>query len=555
MDKPADTRIGRNALVSGAIPRLARKVREGLIAAAILTGPTQGQAQETLPVLAEIGPWPVLSYPIAFAGRLWMVNSVKGRNHNSADVYSYHPGDGDLRYERHLFSQDAGQPAVAGGLLYWPFEDSRFSLGWGHFMVTDGVRWQYRTIPTARSFHTHAMTEAGGRLVAATSAWRAGLQASADGGATWRQVYDHPTPNRQVSRIIDLAGVRDLAIGYLIQRDRRQLLRLDGDSVEGLPGWPEDRSVFGLTATADRLYAGVREDRGIAIWTSDGRTSHRLSGPREGWRIRDLSTANGALWALSATAGGGQVWRSESGKDWRIIHEVVGGDPLDMAVVGGRIFVTGAGEDGRGILWGPKPDGMTATLTAARLEPSPQPSAEVDWAEAGRNLDALFADPASYGRHGADLRDAVYSYAAANPPPRFFADRLEGLLPDHPIDLIGGQVTVPAADLGRWILLWGMTVSGSGEVPKSLLSEPWSAPPNPSEKYFAAPPAAMWAAATIGQLNHDTIESLIRRLGRMDEPRWLHGDAVGALSALTDRGFGYDAGAWRAWWENPTNPG
>lgn len=60
---------------------------------------------------------------------------------------------------------------VADGLLYWPFEDSRTSLGFGHFMVTDGTRWQLGTIPTAQTFHTPAMAAPDGHLIAATSAW------------------------------------------------------------------------------------------------------------------------------------------------------------------------------------------------------------------------------------------------------------------------------------------------------------------------------------------------------------------------------------------------
>ena len=86
----------------------------GLLAfslAAPLFRPTY--AQEVLPDLARVGPWPVASEPIAFRGRVWFANSVKGRNHNSADLYSYDPATGALRYERHLFSQDAGQPLVA----------------------------------------------------------------------------------------------------------------------------------------------------------------------------------------------------------------------------------------------------------------------------------------------------------------------------------------------------------------------------------------------------------------------------------------------------------
>ena len=122
---------------------------------------------ELLPVVARVGPWPVASRLIRYGGRIWLANSVKGVNHNSADLYSYDPVSGRLRYERHLYSQDAGYPLVFGGLLYWPFEDSRYSLGWGHFMATNGRRWRLGTIPSARSFHVHALTIFEGALLAA----------------------------------------------------------------------------------------------------------------------------------------------------------------------------------------------------------------------------------------------------------------------------------------------------------------------------------------------------------------------------------------------------
>lgn len=35
-----------------------------------------------------------------------------------------------------LFSQDAGNPVVYNGLLYWPFEDPRRSAGTVEFAVT-----------------------------------------------------------------------------------------------------------------------------------------------------------------------------------------------------------------------------------------------------------------------------------------------------------------------------------------------------------------------------------------------------------------------------------
>ena len=54
---------------------------------------------------------------------------------------------GRTRYEKHFFSQDAGTPTIAGGLLYWPYEDGRFSAGRGEYMVTNGRDWQWRTFP------------------------------------------------------------------------------------------------------------------------------------------------------------------------------------------------------------------------------------------------------------------------------------------------------------------------------------------------------------------------------------------------------------------------
>jgi hypothetical protein len=66
------------------------------------------------------------------------VNSRKYVNHNSADVWSYDPATATSRYERHSLSQNSGDPIVHDGLLYWPFEDSRFSPG----RRCDDVRWQ-----------------------------------------------------------------------------------------------------------------------------------------------------------------------------------------------------------------------------------------------------------------------------------------------------------------------------------------------------------------------------------------------------------------------------
>ena len=61
-----------------------------------------------------------------YGPRIWFANSELFRNHNAADIYSYDPATGALRYERALFSQGAGRPLVAGRLLYWGKADLDF---------------------------------------------------------------------------------------------------------------------------------------------------------------------------------------------------------------------------------------------------------------------------------------------------------------------------------------------------------------------------------------------------------------------------------------------
>ena len=503
-------------------------------------------AQEELPIVARVGPWPVISQLVGYGERLWFANSVKGRNHNSADIYSYDPISGEVRYERHLFSQDAGDPLVAGGLLYWPFEDSRFSLGWGEFLVTDGRDWRWGRIPSARSFHTHALAAAGGVLVAATSAWRAGLQVSEDAGRSWRQIYDHPTPERRVSRIVSLAAVGDRVFGVLVTRRGQRLLILEGETVSEVPDWPRNRPILGLAPFRGRLYGLVQEADGVAPLLSDGAASRRLAAPRADWPVIDLAADGDGLWALSVDQDGGRLWFSREGARWAAAGRLAGGRPHELAVYGGRVYVSGAGADGRGILWGPPPPSPAEPRAeiATPLWRSPHHADDrIDPAP----IDRVLLDPASY-RDRTLLRDLLHRAARGRLPPDFFAERLAWPLPDARQSLIGGNVEVPAATLGRWLLLWGLAVAGEGRVPTRLLAEPWAEPANRSEKYFAAPPAAMWAAGLIGQDDRATLDALVGRLARPDEPLWLQGEAVGALSALTDRRFGYDPAAWRAWW-------
>ena len=141
---------------------------------------------DTLKALAHIGPWPVASQLIGYQNRLWFATSVKGVNHNSADLWSLDTATGDSRYERYLFSQDVGIPTVYQDLLYWPYEDMRDGSGWGAASVSDGTRWSRIHVPTLRAFHLHSLRQWKGMLVGTTAAYTAGLHLSTDNGSTWR---------------------------------------------------------------------------------------------------------------------------------------------------------------------------------------------------------------------------------------------------------------------------------------------------------------------------------------------------------------------------------
>ncbi len=142
-----------------------RRHRSSVVALAAVLGclATEASAVE-LRLLAQPGPWPAVHALIGYGERLWFSSGVLYENANGADVYSYDPRSGEARYEAHLFSQAAGDPAVVNGVLYWPSEDPRSSTGRGEFMVTDGDRWTWHFLPQGQAFHVHAMAGQGDAL-------------------------------------------------------------------------------------------------------------------------------------------------------------------------------------------------------------------------------------------------------------------------------------------------------------------------------------------------------------------------------------------------------
>ncbi len=514
-------------------------------------------ADAPLSRLAEIGPWPAVSAMIGYRGRLWFANSVKYRNHNSADLYSYDPATGKTRYEAHLFSQDAGEPTIQRGLLYWPFEDPRGSVGRGEFMVTNAKGWRWGFLPEGFAFHIHAMAAHKGALYAATSAWRAGLQRSTDGGVSWKVLYNHGNPRTQISRIVALvsAGGELYAGLYARYRVGVSLLRLEGDTLRPVSGWPKGIGAQPLAEWRGWLYAVNEAPGDRALYRVKGGRIERIKA-FDGRFVRDVAGAGEALWAVTSYRGGGALWRSGDGVAWRKVQDFTGDRPVDIAGYGGHIYVGVIGRNGKGALFG-----LKARQPATAIAPAPvltrrfgkRPAAPPT-ALLGR-LDRLLADPRNYRNQGPEIVKALRTLALYRSPAvgRALAERLGRPYPGAMQQLFGGQSSAPSAQVARWYLLWGLAMNGRGRVPAKLIAGPWNIKRNGAEKYLAAPPAAAWAAARLGQRDPATIGALVARLGRTGDPDWLEGDIVGALSTLTGQRFAYDRTAWRRWWRAQQN--
>lgn len=514
-------------------------------------------AADKLVVLKDGLHWPHVSSLIGYADRMWFVNSRKYVNHNSADIWSYDPATGTSRYERHLLSQDAGDPAVHDGLLYWPFEDSRFSPGRGEFMITNGRDWRWGLLPQGRAFHVHAMASSGGMLYAAPSAWVARLQRSADGGSNWELLYEHPTPDRRVSRITALADFRGTLYGGLVAWYRStgaKLLRWDGATFRQVRGWPEGSAVPRLQSFGGWLYGVNIAKDATSLWRTDGEKTEEVK-QFAGRPIRGLAAGPKALWLITGSGEIGELWRSENGIGWMQAQTFPGIRLHGLGMYRGQIYIGGASQNG-GVLLGPartvgapnraapphRPKSLPRPLPRARPLPADDPAQHLN------NLQAALRNPAGYGR-GLRIRFGPLALSGDPGIGKALGGMLAGTFPDAEATMFGSR-RFPAPKMARWYILWAMAHNGHGRVPVELISAPWDAPANRAEKYFESPPAAAWAAAELGQNDDETIGALIARLDRPGDPDWLKGDMIGALTVLTGRRFAYDIAAWRRWWTN-----
>lgn len=524
-------------------------LRRCLLVALLHVLPWAGAHAETLPVLAEIGPWPAMSNLIAFKGRVWFVNSVGYPDHNSADVYSYDPRSGEVSFARSLFSQDAGRPAINRGLLYWLHEDPRSSQGWGEIAATDGENWRLLVVRSDEpTFHVPALASAGSRLFAAISAWVAGLDMSDDGGLTWRRIHRRRSPAGGIARILDVASDGRHVYGPALPwtadgPPERLLLRADGEGVSEVAGWPPG-VVTSLAAFWGRLYGTV----GGTVWQAAQHSSERVYGDGEHSFVR-LAADGTALYGLVQQDGRAEVLKGPAGRHWSRFAAFSGGEAEDILAHNGALFVGGRGSGGSGVLWGtPEAVADPAAAEASGRPDMEQPSVRINWKAAAAVLDDALRTPTNYASHGRPLRDVVSPWLHADPSDDFFSRRLDGPFPPGEVKIFGGQRDVVRADIGRWILLWAMAVSRSGRVPVALFAAPWTEAPNRQQKWFHPTPIALYTACWLAQSDRTSLDALVARLDRPGDPDWLRHEAMATLATLTGQRLGWEPVAWRAWW-------
>lgn len=505
-----------------------------------------------LAVLARPGPWPVADHLIAYRGQIWFSTAVKGVDHNSADVWRFDPATQAAFHDRYLFSQDTGRPAVHAGLLYWPHEDMRIGLGAGVASVTNGTEWRNLFVPSSdHMMHTHALVPWGSGLVAAMAGWNSVLARSDDAGRSWQILVNDPPQSGAFHRYNDVAVLGDRLFVRHWQDTGLTLAELRDGRVVPVEGWPQGRFFSSLTPFAEALYALVEDDDGDRqLWRIADNGPQRIGTVPQDLNANFLFSDGQSLWAMVRDGEGGQLWSSTDGVSFIAGDRVSGGIPISAAALGsGRTYVGGAGFDGKAILWGPTGGAQITSAEPARL-PDQRNNAEwpFDMETERERLLAAFGNVQNYQGHGRPLRTLLGEMTVSTPPAGFLSSLLEADMPNGEVEVFGGQFSVAARDIGTWHILAAMARVGDPTVPVALLSADWLREANRPQKWFDALLIGLHAVQLSGQNDRATIDALIGRLDRPEDPDWLRSQVTGTLGAVTGMPFAYDISAWKAWW-------
>ncbi|MCG8505793.1 MAG: hypothetical protein MI755_14410, partial [Sphingomonadales bacterium] len=360
-----------------------------------------------------------------------------------------------------------------------------------------------------------------------------------------------PTPDRRVSRITTMAALDGKVFAGLRARkeDGPKLLQQTTDGFEPVPGWPDGRAVSPLIAWRGYIYAVTVGDDGVETLRTDGRTVEPIDGIA-GEMVHDLAAGPDALWLVTGEDGAGALWRSTDGRDFRIVHRFEDALPIDVLIHGGAPYVGTIGPGEQGALWGPEtaPDAEQSD-TVATAFPSALRSS-LDGSDLTAMLEALDGAIAEIAEPFDRFGDALGRLIATGQPSagRALSERVKGGLPEGKMHMFGGTIEIRRDDFVRWHLIAAIAAIGHGHIPPELIARPFHSEPNRAEKYLDAAVATAWAVGRLGQKDEATLAALIDRLGRTEDPPWLNGDLIGALTALTGQRFGHDIAAWRAWW-------
>ncbi|NQV98567.1 MAG: hypothetical protein HQ483_02620 [Rhodospirillales bacterium] len=506
-----------------------------------------------LQVLARPGPWPVADGLIAYRDRVWFSSAVKGANHNSADIWSYDPAQSKLQFERYLFSQDTGAPVVHKALLFWPHEDMRVGLGAGVISVTNDRDWQNLSVPSDdHMMHTHGATQWNGVLVAAMAGWHSALSISKDAGRSWQVLVNDPPRDGSFHRYNHISAIKGRLFARHWEKTGESLAEYRNGRMQDVEGWPKDRSFSDFVRFRNALYSLVKNRDGTSrLWRIGSGAPEVVDVDIKEGLKRLLVSDGQALWIVTEGPSGGQLWSSPNARAFTARHTFSGGVAhAAVALAAGRIYLGGAGDDGKAILWGPPDPPQETRQTPFQPMPvqRPDPDPEFPAAAQRARMQAVLADPVTFADRGRALRQQLSEILAQKPPIDFFAPLLAAPVADGQVATFGGRFSVPMGDIANWHLLNAMAENGEKQVPLAFLEKPWERQPNGPQKWFDNLLIALHAVQRAQQNDRATIDILIRRLDQSGDPDWLQSQVTGTLAALTGQKFAYDKDQWRAWW-------
>ncbi len=524
--------------------------------------PSSALATESVKQIASFPQWPGVSQLISYGNRIWFVNSQPFRDTNVADIYSYDPANKITQYERSLFTQDAGNPVVHRGLLYWPFEDPRRSAGAGEYAITDGENWQWHAMHEGRAMHVHAINVCDDQLVAVTGSWTGQFLIFKADNSRWNVEYDYPAAPSSFSRLVNVAQFKDQCIvsASANRKKEAKLFAMGEAGPVALAGWPVSDRVDGLTIHKDELFAFADTGNTRQLLRYNGTQTDSIRLPDTD-RPRALHSNGKQLWLVTQHYQNenqkGQLWLYRGDGEFIPIIGLPE-TPISVSSLGQQVYIGGYNKDG-GSLWTyeQQPKNNTTSIDSADTElkistlasPRHHRMNEARIKQLYDELTSIIVQPGITDNYARSLRDSFARHPARHEPE--FGEALSRLI-DLPIT--DGKVTmftrrtISRQDLIRWYVFNAMAINGYGYIDPKWINKTNTLDIPDSGKLFDPAVAAIVASGWINQNDKDTVSALLDRLNNIASSEAIRSDIIGALTAITGQRFGYDKERWNEWW-------